>query len=164
MSPYRRDGLDEKDQPVPGGSSSGPAVSVAAGFAPIGIGTETAGSNVYPASVNGLYGLTLTRGAVSTQGVFKLSESFDSIGIQARDPTDIAAVAETLLDQSDLLGHISQSPWEGTCIGVVRCSWGTQGVSEGVGIGKWAQLDVVSRVIVDRKSAVADHGTSDGCI
>jgi len=141
-SPYHRADLREEDQPVPGGSSSGPAVGVAAGFAPVGIGTETAGSNVYPASVNGLYALTLTRGAVSTQGVFKLSGSFDSLGIQARSPADVAAVAEVLLGRGDLR-TTPEDAWETLSVGVLECTWGTQGVHEGVGVGKWAQPDMV---------------------
>jgi len=145
-SPYRRADLPEAEQPVSGGSSSGPSVGVAAGFAPVGIGTETAGSNVYPASVNGLYGLTLTRGAVSTRGVFKLTESFDSIGVQARHPLDVAAVVGILLGKGETGGPNGQDPWEGLSIGVLKCSWGTQGVHEGVEAGKWAQPDMVCPV------------------
>ncbi len=72
-------------------------MSVAAGFSPLAIGTETGGSNVFPASVSGCYGLTLTRQAVASRGVFCISESFDRIGVMARDPWSLASLTEVLL-------------------------------------------------------------------
>ena len=54
---------------VPGGSSTGSAIAVAAGFAPLALGTDTAGSGRVPAAFNNIVGLKPTRGLVSTTGV-----------------------------------------------------------------------------------------------
>ncbi|MCH8844996.1 MAG: amidase [SAR324 cluster bacterium] len=75
---------------VPGGSSSGSGVSVAAGMAPMAIGTDTGGSVRIPAALNGTVGLKTTVGRVSTAGVFPLSFSLDSIGPLTRSVQDAA--------------------------------------------------------------------------
>ncbi len=82
---------------VSGGSTSGPAVAVAAGLADIGLGTDTAGSVRVPASVCGLYGLRPTHGAVSLGGVLGLAPSFDTVGWLAADPGVLHAVGDVLL-------------------------------------------------------------------
>lgn len=58
----------------------GPTVSITAGFAPMGIGTETGGPNVLPASLGGLYGLTLLLGSVPIDGACRSSDTFDRSG------------------------------------------------------------------------------------
>jgi aspartyl-tRNA(Asn)/glutamyl-tRNA(Gln) amidotransferase subunit A len=65
---------------IPGGSSSGAAVSVADGFCPLGIGTDTGGSCRIPAAYNGIVGYKSSTGRVSKEGCYPLSRSFDSIG------------------------------------------------------------------------------------
>lgn len=65
---------------VPGGSSSGAAVSVARGQAACGLGTDTGGSVRIPAAFNGLVGFKPTQARVTRDGAFPLSESLDSIG------------------------------------------------------------------------------------
>ncbi|KAJ5624400.1 amidase-like protein [Penicillium lagena] len=146
LSPYRQEGLNEDEQPTPGGSSSGSAVSIAAGFAPLAIGTETAGSNVYPASVNGLYGMKITPASTALDGVFKLSSSFDGVGVMARDPYDLAALTEVLLapqafDRIPREGYnsIMGTSWTGLRLGVVGIKWG---IDDGISKGKWDLPDV----------------------
>lgn len=73
-----------------GGSSSGTGAAVAAGLAPLGVGTETDGSIVCPASVNGLAGLKPTVGDVPKQYVIPISESQDSPGPMGRTVADVA--------------------------------------------------------------------------
>jgi aspartyl-tRNA(Asn)/glutamyl-tRNA(Gln) amidotransferase subunit A len=75
---------------VPGGSSSGSGVAVAARMAPWAIGTDTGGSVRLPASFCGLTGLKVTTGRVSTYGVIPLSTTFDTPGPMARCVEDAA--------------------------------------------------------------------------
>ena len=74
----------------PGGSSAGSGVSVAVGSAYGAIGTDTGGSVRVPAAVNGVVGLKPTYGRVSTQGVFPMSTTLDSVGPMARTVRDVA--------------------------------------------------------------------------
>ena len=80
-----------------GGSSSRSAIGVSAGFAPLSLGTETRGSLVYPASKAGLYAMRPAHGSVSAKGVFRISRSFDVIGLMARTPYDVNLLAESIL-------------------------------------------------------------------
>jgi aspartyl-tRNA(Asn)/glutamyl-tRNA(Gln) amidotransferase subunit A len=81
---------------VPGGSSSGTAVAVAAGLAPIGIGSDTGGSVRIPAAMCGLVGLKTTRGQIPTDHLIPLSSTLDTVGPLTRCVTD-AALAYTAL-------------------------------------------------------------------
>jgi amidase len=78
------------------GSSSGSAAAVAADFAAFALGTDTSGSIRGPASVAGLFGLRPTRGLISRGGVVPLSLTFDTVGILARSPEDVAIVLDTI--------------------------------------------------------------------
>ena len=69
---------------VPGGSSSGSAVAVAAGLVPFALGTDTAGSGRVPAAFTGIVGLKPTRGTVSTRGIVPAVRSLDCPSIFAR--------------------------------------------------------------------------------
>ncbi len=79
---------------TPGGSSSGSAAAVAAGVLPVALGTQTAGSVVRPAAYCGIYGFKPSRGWTSTQGVFPLASSLDTLGILARNIGDLRLVYE----------------------------------------------------------------------
>lgn len=81
-----------KEHYLPGGSSSGSAVAVAAGLAPVALGTDTGGSVRIPASLCGITGLKTTVGQVSRAGVYPLSYSLDSVGPLARTVEDAALV------------------------------------------------------------------------
>ena len=73
-----------------GGSSSGSGAALAAGLAPLAVGTETDGSIVCPASVNGVVGLKPTVGVVPTTHVVPISASQDSPGPMGRTVEDVA--------------------------------------------------------------------------
>ena len=81
---------------VPGGSSSGTAVAVAAGLAPSGIGSDTGGSVRIPAAFNGLVGLKVSFGRISLHGTALLSWSLDTIGPIARSVDDCAQLLRVL--------------------------------------------------------------------
>lgn len=73
---------------LPGGSSSGSAVAVAAGLVPVSIGTDTGGSVRIPSAFNGLAGYKASRGRYSMKGVFPLATSLDSLGPLCRNMQD----------------------------------------------------------------------------
>jgi len=79
---------------TPGGSSSGSAAAVAAGFAPAALGTQTAGSVIRPASYCGVVGMKLTHGAVPLEGVSPFAPSLDTLGVFARHPRDLPPLLE----------------------------------------------------------------------
>lgn len=81
---------------TPGGSSAGSAAAVAAGMAPLALGTQTGGSVIRPASYCGVVGYKPTFGAMARRGVLVQSPSLDTIGAFARDVMGAALLAEPL--------------------------------------------------------------------
>jgi len=77
---------------LPGGSSSGSGVAVAAGMVPMALGTDTGGSVRVPAALCGTVGLKTTVGRISRSGVYSLSWTLDSVGILTRSVEDAALV------------------------------------------------------------------------
>lgn len=83
----------------PGGSSSGAAVAVAAGYVPLAIGSDTAGSVRIPAAFHHLHGLRASRGAIPLDGIVPLSPTQDMPGPLTRFGTDMARAFAVLADQ-----------------------------------------------------------------
>ena len=80
----------------PSGSSSGSAVAVAAGLAPLAVGTETDGSIVSPSGVCGVVGIKPTLGLVSRTGIVPISSAQDTAGPMARTVADAASLLTVL--------------------------------------------------------------------
>src|ERR1700719_86115 len=81
---------------IPGGSSSGSAVAVAAGLVSFALGTDTAGSGRVPAAFNNIIGLKPTRGLLSTRGVVPACRSLDCVSLfclTAEDAEVVLSVA-----------------------------------------------------------------------
>lgn len=83
------------------GSSSGSAAAVAAGLAPIAIGTETDGSVISPASACGVVGYKPTLGLTSRAGVIPIANSQDTVGVFARSVQDIAITLNAIVGVDD---------------------------------------------------------------
>jgi aspartyl-tRNA(Asn)/glutamyl-tRNA(Gln) amidotransferase subunit A len=120
---------------VSGGSSGGSAAAVAAGLAPLALGTDTGGSIRQPAAFCGVVGLKPTYGRVSRYGLIAFASSLDQVGpfahdvadtallltvIAGPDPHDSTSVAETIPDYAATL----DTPPESLRIGVVRDFFG----------------------------------------
>ena len=122
----------------PCGSSSGTGAAIAASLASIGVGTETDGSIICPASVNGLVGIKPTVGVVSRRGIIPISTSQDTAGPMARSVADAALLLTALagVDEQDpaasaARGHIppayavpDRATLRGKRIGVLRQAMG----------------------------------------
>lgn len=87
-SPYGIARNPHNPEYIPGGSSSGAAVSVATGTSSFAFGTDTGGSGRVPASYCGVTGFKPAPGAFSQRGMVYACRSFDTISLYARDPGD----------------------------------------------------------------------------
>jgi amidase len=96
-NPYALE-LDDKGVPIvlPGGSSSGSAVAVAAGLAAAAIGTETSGSLLSPATQNGVVTVKPTVGLISRAGIIPIAHSQDTAGPLTRTVRDAATLLNVL--------------------------------------------------------------------
>jgi Asp-tRNA(Asn)/Glu-tRNA(Gln) amidotransferase A subunit family amidase len=97
---------------TPGGSSSGSAAAVAAGMAPLAVGTQTAGSVIRPASFCGVVGFKPTHGLIPRTGILVQAPALDTVGVFARTVTDAALLADTLAghDPGDTATRIEPPP------------------------------------------------------
>ena len=81
---------------IPGGSSSGSAVAVAAGICDFSFGSDTGGSGRVPAAANGIVGFKPTPGLISARGMVYCNRSFDVIPIFAKTIDDVAKVFDVV--------------------------------------------------------------------
>lgn len=140
----------QQEHHVPGGSSSGSAVAVAAGLTPLGTGSDTACSVRTPAALCGVVGLKTTVGRISRHGVFPLSVTLDSVGPLTRSVTDAALVFEAL--QGSDVGDPSTLGVEPIDV-LTALDDGVQGLRIGFPEG-----DVFSDLDADVEQAVRDCG------
>jgi amidase len=115
------------------GSSSGTAAAIAASLAPLGVGSETDGSIVSPASINGLVGLKPTLGRISRDGVIPIAHSQDTAGPMTRSVADAALLYAAMAgpDAADAItasapgaqavdGQLPANALKGARLGVAR--------------------------------------------
>jgi allophanate hydrolase len=86
---------------IPGGSSSGSAVAVAAGLVPLALGTDTAGSGRVPAGLNNIVGLKPSCGLVSTAGVVPACRSLDCVSVFALTADDAFEALRVIAGQDE---------------------------------------------------------------
>ncbi len=82
---------------TPGGSSSGSAAAVAAGYCPLALGTQTIGSVIRPAAYCGIVGFKPTQGRIPSDGFIKFSETIDQIGFFTRSVSGAEMIFENIL-------------------------------------------------------------------
>jgi Asp-tRNA(Asn)/Glu-tRNA(Gln) amidotransferase A subunit family amidase len=97
-------------QHTPGGSSSGSAAAVAAGFCSLALGTQTIGSIIRPASFCGVVGLKPTYDRISREGVIPLSPSLDHVGFFASDTETTINAARVLYKNWDEPISLNRKP------------------------------------------------------
>lgn len=106
----------------PGGSSSGSAAAVAAGFVPLAIGTQTNGSVIRPAAFCGVPAFKPTYGLIPRTGVLIQSTTLDQIGLFARDLEGLARLTECLMGEDGQDDASRGAPRLGLCAGLDE-SW-----------------------------------------
>jgi mandelamide amidase len=114
-------------QRIPGGSSGGTAVAVAARMAPLGIAEDTEGSIRVPAAMCGIAGLRPTTGRYVTTGVVPISPLFDQVGPHARRVADLVLFDTVVTGDANAL---RATELKGTKLGLARSYWFTDLDSE----------------------------------
>jgi allophanate hydrolase len=104
---------------IPGGSSSGSAVAVAAGLVSFALGTDTAGSGRVPASFNNIVGLKPTHGLVSARGVVPACRSLDCVSVFALTVPEAVAVLEAIRGPDPEYGYSREPPPGFGCFGAM---------------------------------------------
>lgn len=147
----------------PCGSSAGSAAAVAAGLVSIAIGTETDGSIICPASMNGIVGIKPTVGLVSRSGIVPLSHNQDTAGPMARNVRDAAALLSIIAgsdprdpatadaDQhaTDYTRFLDPNGLKGKRIGVVRQLGGAEPNADRVLGQSIALMKAQGAIIID---------------
>ncbi len=95
-------------QHTPGGSSSGSAAAVAAGFVPAAIGSQTNGSTIRPAAFCGVVGFKPTQGMLSTKGALTFSHTLDQVGVFTRNVADAEWILKAVVPERRLSCDLSE--------------------------------------------------------
>ncbi len=147
----------------PCGSSSGSAVAVAANLTAVAVGTETDGSIICPAAVNGVVGIKPTVGLVSRAGIVPIAHSQDTAGPMARSVADAAVLLQTLVGadprdkaswdadrhRADYSAALAADGLKGARLGVVRKFAGFQPDVDAALDGAVAALRAAGATVID---------------
>ncbi len=161
----------------PSGSSSGSAVAVSADLCAIAVGTETDGSIVSPASINGIVGLKPTVGLISRRGIVPISHSQDTAGPLTRtvrdaavmlgvmtglDPADPASAAVGDRFAQDYVRHLNPDGLRGARLGIARRFFADNAPLDRFLDGCVATLESAGAIIVDPADLPAsDFGAAE---
>ena len=148
-------------QKTPGGSGGGSAAALAAGMAPLAIGTDTGGSIRQPAALTGTVGVKPTYGTVSRYGLVACASSLDQGGPTARTVLDTALLHEVIAGHDP---HDSTSIDKPVADVVAAAQAGAEGNLKGLKVGVVKQFDGegYQGAVLDRFHAAVDHLTSLG--
>ncbi len=142
-----------------GGSSSGSGAAVAAGLVSLAVGTETDGSIICPASLNGCVGIKPTVGSVPTQGIVPISANQDSPGPMARSVKDAALLLEIMSATTGLVDATADT--RTLRIGVVR-SWLTgHTATDALFDAALSQISKTGATLVEIKLKAPDENTGN---
>lgn len=146
----------------PGGSSGGTGAAVAANFAAVGMGSDTCGSIRIPSANNDLYGLRVTQGLSSRDGIIPLSHTQDVGGPLARSMIDLALVLDATV------GFDAADPQTAVAVGKIPASFAAlqnQSSLEGLRIGLLAArlsegspYGEMTTVVKDAVALMIEHG------
>ena len=160
----------------PSGSSSGTGAAIAASFAAVGLGTETDGSIVSPASISCLVGLKPTVGLVGRSGIVPISFTQDTAGPMCRtvrdaaillsalagpDPRDLATTANAGHVQFDYTKSLDPAGLKGARLGVARKFFGNSPGTDAVIEACIANLKSLGAEIIDSVDASTDWKFGD---
>ncbi|MDH4046802.1 MAG: amidase [Gammaproteobacteria bacterium] len=158
----------------PCGSSSGSAVAVSANLAVLAVGTETDGSIICPAGINGIVGIKPTLGLVSRDGIIPIAHSQDTAGPMARSVRDAAILLNVLAAADprdpasgdrptttpDYTAHLSADALRDKRIGVLRSHSGAgkdarieRLINESIDLLKGGGAEIIDPIEIDTQGA-----------
>ncbi|KAK5062769.1 hypothetical protein LTR84_004844 [Exophiala bonariae] len=157
QSPYTDQDVKPEDgsasQNGPGGSSSGSAVGVAAGYSPLALGTETIGSIMLPSTRAALYAVKPTQRPNALAGVIPTTDAMDTVGPMAKCTRDIATLLDILIPSDSSFCDNLGATWSDLKVGVLEPK-----------IWKWPQylapLDEVSQEQITQEIEAANNKIS----
>jgi amidase len=137
----------------PSGSSSGSAAAVAAGLAPLAIGSETDGSIVSPSSCCGVVGIKPTLGLVSRTGIIPITAAQDTAGPMTRTVADAAALLTVLAGSDDADPATEQAAGHGCDYAAFLDAAGLHGAR--IGIWRAGAKEASARTVAVLDAAIA---------
>jgi amidase len=140
----------------PCGSSSGSGAAVAASLAAGAVGTETNGSIICPAQVNGIVGFKPTVGVLSQEGIVPISASQDIAGPMTKTVTGAALMMDAMTGQAIYAADLSAESLNGVRVGVMRFAQGSNADIQALFDDALADLEKAGAILVEIESFSPD--------